>query len=86
MTDKSQKERVIGQLLNTGRISRNLCLQNFISRLSAIIQVLESEGWIFETDRKEGDYIYFVRFCPYKKEQLTNPVTGAIITRYKNHY
>jgi len=32
----TQKEKVIEQLNKTGKVSRNWCLQNFISRLSAI--------------------------------------------------
>lgn len=78
----SQKERVIQRLLQTGQISRNSCLQNYISRLSAIIQILEEEGWVFKTDRDEGDYVYYLITCPFKKQEYTNPVTGQIITKY----
>lgn len=51
---KSQKQRVINRLLERGEISRNQCLANYISRLSAIIQDLEEDGWIFETERRGG--------------------------------
>ena len=41
----TQKEKVIEQLNKTGKVSRNWCLQNFISRLSAIALQLKKEGW-----------------------------------------
>ena len=53
---KSQKDRVIYKLNHTGFITRNECLKNFISRLSAIIQDLEEEGWVFKTSRQGGNY------------------------------
>jgi hypothetical protein len=64
---KSQKERVIYKLNHTGFITRNECLKNFISRLSAIIQELESEGWVFKTERVKGDYRYDVVSSPLQE-------------------
>ena len=45
----SQKEFVINELKLHGFITRNKCLRNYISRLSAIIFVLRDEGFEFET-------------------------------------
>ena len=43
----------------------------FISRLSAIIQNLEEDGWVFETKREKGDYVYvLVNEPPLNKWQL----------------
>ena len=61
---KSQKDIVKDQLKLTGEVSRNWCLQHYITRLSAIIYDLKREGWEF----KEGfiktehgkDYVYKV--------------------------
>lgn len=76
----TQKDRVAKRLLQVGKISRNECLKNFISRLSAIIQDLEVEGWVFETKQVKGDYVYKVVKSPYKKETFTLP-DGRIIER-----
>lgn len=64
MSKLSQKQWVIEQLKHNKRITRNQCLQNFISRLGALIEVLENEGWVFkahyeETERGK-DYVYDV--------------------------
>ena len=79
---KSQKDRVVGQLLANGYITRNQCLRNYISRLSAIIQVLEEEGWQFSTKDDKGDYVYMVTKCPLRKivYKLSN---GETIEKYE---
>ncbi len=82
MKDKSQKERVIKKLLADGEITRNSCLRNFISRLGAIICLLKSEGWDFEASNRDGDYVYKVTVCPFKKERLIVPSIGKVIERY----
>lgn len=66
MKNKTQKERVIGQLLKVGYISRNACLKNFISRLGAIICDLTKEGWEFDAKNVDGDYVYYIVKTPYK--------------------
>lgn len=87
-TKKTQKDRVVTKLLKDGFITRNECLRNFISRLSAIIQDLELEGWEFETSRKgnsataEGDYVYKVIKSPFKKIVYTLE-NGEQVTNYK---
>ena len=62
---QSQKKWVIEQLLNNGKIGRNECLRNYISRLSAIIKILKNEGWKlrgdFETIGDSRDYVYTLR-------------------------
>ncbi len=55
---KTQIQIVKDQLKENGMVSRNWCLQRYISRLSAIIQVLELEGFEFTTEHLEGDYVY----------------------------
>lgn len=61
----SQRDFVLTQLRTQGSISRNFCLQNFISRLSVIIFNLESEGWEIEGEWiKTGygkDFVYKLR-------------------------
>ena len=66
MKNKTQKERVIGQLLKVGHISRNACLRNYISRLGAIICDLTKEGWGFDAKNGDGDYVYYLVKTPYK--------------------
>lgn len=70
---QSQKDRIIKRLLDRGEVSRNEALKNYISRLSAIIQDLEAEGWVFETFRRggsyktEADYVYKTIKAPYQR-------------------
>lgn len=64
---KTQKQRIIKKLKADGNVSRNQALKNYISRLSAIIQDLESDGWVFETKLVNGDYAYLVKSSPLKE-------------------
>lgn len=66
MKKPSQKDRIEQRLLKVGYITRNECLSNYISRLSAHIQDLEKEGWVFETSNEKGDYKYTAIKTPYK--------------------
>lgn len=63
-TDKSQEEKVLAQLKETGEVSRNWCLQRYITRLSAIIYNLKKDGYDFEIERRDGDYVYKVNPVP----------------------
>ena len=87
MKNKSQKDFVIKQLLEKGKISRNFALQAYISRLGAIIFDLKEEGWDFKTynvDTKKPDgtigknFVYEVTKAPYKVK--TYQVDGKTIT------
>lgn len=60
MKNLSQEKIVLEQLDKFGEISRNWCLRNYISRLSAIILDLKEKGFRFETERRGGDYVYKV--------------------------
>ena len=80
MKKKTQKERVIDKLLRDGFVTRNECLRNYISRLSAIIQDLEEEGFEFKPYDFHGDYRYDMIKCPYKIVTYTLQ-TGETITR-----
>lgn len=55
---KTQEEFVLSCLKTHGEISRNHCLRNYITRLSAIIYNLRKEGYDFTVERRDGDYIY----------------------------
>ena len=67
MNNKTQKDRVVKRLLERGFITRNECLENYISRLSAIILDLKKEGWDFEAKRIKKnngeDYQYTINEC-----------------------
>lgn len=60
MTNKSQVERVKGQLEKFGYVTRNQALQCRITRLSAIIYTLEKKyRMVFKTEEgNDGDYKY----------------------------
>lgn len=64
---QSQKDFVKAELIKNGFISRNKCLKNYISRLSAYILILKKEGFVFAAKRVESttkygttyDFIYY---------------------------
>ena len=76
----SQKDRVLKRLRETGKISRNECLRNYISRLSAIMLDLKNEGVDFEAKDVDGDYVYFLKDKP---EVINIFVNGEIVKTYK---
>ena len=65
----TQLQRIKKRLLERGMITRNECLNTFprITRLGARIVDLKEEGWEFETEEKNNDYIYKVKVCPIKQ-------------------
>jgi len=84
---KSQKQFVIKQLLEKGKISRNFALKNYISRLGSIIFVLKEEGWDFKTyfikTDKGKNFIYEVTRSPVKKKSYYVPEINKLITSYE---
>lgn len=81
---QSQKQWVISQLKEGGRISRNQCLERRITRLSAIIQVLETEGYQFTPKWEGGDYVYHLKDVPKKKVQMPEILSsGEVRLRYR---
>lgn len=61
----SQVEFVKKRLEANGKVSRNECLRNYISRLGAIIYTLRREGYELEgkyVNTQNGrDYVYYVK-------------------------
>ena len=49
MLDMTQKQWVANILITDGKITRNKCLVNYVSRLGAIIAMLKKDGYEFET-------------------------------------
>jgi hypothetical protein len=49
MIDITQKQWVANILIANGKITRNKCLFNYVSRLSGIIAKLKNDGYEFET-------------------------------------
>ena len=62
----TQREMVITQLKDNGYVSRNWCLQNYITRLGAIICDLKKEGWDFTADYHKYEYGKDYRYFPTK--------------------
>jgi len=75
----SQLKKIKAELDSKGFISRNFCLRNYISRLSAIIYNLKDEGYEFETFEKDGDYIYKVINKPKKVEYVYSKEKNSMI-------
>lgn len=63
----TQKQIIINQLKKHGYISRNFCLENFISRLGSRIYDLQNEGFKFTENHKgenPRDYYYYLKSEP----------------------
>lgn len=73
----SQKDIVLKQMRQFGYVTRNWCLQRFISRLSSIMLILKQEGVNFETKQVEGDYVYRLLDKPQVKEYFVGGVKVA---------
>jgi hypothetical protein len=80
---KTQSDRIISKLNHDGFVTRNEALQNFISRLGAIICDLTKEGWDFKGEfikTKNGtDYKYTVITSPFKSVKYTTEDGRTII-------
>lgn len=60
---ETQINFILKELRKNGKISRNKCLKNYITRLSAYILELKKDGWIFYSGySKNGDYEYYVSY------------------------
>lgn len=83
---KHQEEWVKKVLLDNGEISRNYALQNYVSRLGAIMCNLKDEGWNFEASYIKTpngrDYVYkLVGTQPMEKKEYF--VQGQLVaTKY----
>ena len=64
---QTQRQWVEKTLKENGKITRNFALQNFISRLGAIICDMKADGWEIEATRNNGDYVYTLVQAPKKK-------------------
>ncbi len=86
----SQKEQVKKILLSQGEISRNICIRElYITRLSAIIQDLEEEGWQFNPQTvkydKGKDFVYYLVKSPFKKVEYFIPELNRSIIKYEKN-
>jgi hypothetical protein len=85
--NKTQEQIVIERLREDGFITRNFCLQNYISRLGAIICDLKKQGYEFDAKfvKEKGgkNYYYYLTKQPYQKVTYRVPATGQIIERYE---
>lgn len=81
---ETQKQFVIKELKEHGFISRNHCIENFITRLASIMTELKNDGWVFTTDwvantkpdgSKGKDFIYRTYSKP--KEWITEIYTNV---------
>lgn len=65
---QTQLEWIKNELATHGEISRNTALRHFCSRLGARILDLKQEGYTFDIERRDGDYVYKI---PKEVEQKT---------------
>ena len=72
----TQIEWVKTQLEKYGEVSRNQALQNFISRLGAIVYILKNQGFDFKTEWRGNDYFYVLSSKPTPPPK---PVRGFVI-------
>jgi len=88
MKNNTQEKFVIKQLMETGRISRNLCLQNFITRLASIVSNLNhNEKWQivgeYEKTLHGRDFIYKLISSPLKRIVYRTTNGEYITTKYE---
>jgi len=92
----SQMSFIKKHLEEDGYISRNYCLQNYISRLGARIDDLKKEGWDFRTEivktASGKDFRYYV-IKPSTGILTPKPIQDRLIglnlpsgNTYKSHY
>ena len=75
---KSQEQYVVNELLKNGKISRNQCLQKYITRLGALIYIIKNKNPQWEISAKfvkingGKDYVYYLnnRDKVYKRVRL----------------
>lgn len=67
----TQLQFVIDQLRKDGSISRNYCLSNRITRLGAIVNSLNKEGWDIQGDFVKTDYGKDYVYKKLKEPELT---------------
>jgi hypothetical protein len=73
----SQKSKILKLMREQGFVTRNWALQNFISRLGAIICTLKKEGMNITAEWKDGDYVYKLLDKP--KEIIEYRVDGLLV-------
>ncbi len=69
MLNQTQKQFIIKHLREFGFITRNFCLEHYISRLGALILILKKEGWEFE----DGAYIDHYGSKDFKYKLIKEP-------------
>lgn len=68
---QTQTQIVREQLLKDGSVSRNWALSLRITRLAAIIQNLQEEGFLIEGRKDGGDWRYTLHDAPKPKPKIT---------------
>lgn len=86
MLNKTQESIVVKQLMETGKVSRNWCLRNYISRLGAIICNLNKDGWeiVGEYVKTEHgkDFVYTAVNSPFERVSYTTEDGTTVATKY----
>ncbi len=80
---QTQRMWVEKQLREHGEVTRNTALQNFISRLGAIVHGMRASGWQITPSRRGRDYVYTLGEAPKRKVSVFEPVWegGRIVAR-----
>ena len=76
LSKSSQVALIKKQLELDGEVSRNWCLQRYITRLGARIWDLKQEGYEFEIERRGKDYVYVLVTKP--KTRAVSDVLGTV--------
>jgi len=79
MNHPTQNDRVKAKLARDGYVTRNECVRQFpaILRLSARIQDLEEEAYVFRAEDTGRDYVYHLVSLP--SPQLTLPTHSMTV-------
>lgn len=77
-SNTSQKQQIVNKLRETGYVSRNWALSIYISRLGAIIEVLEGKGWKFNAHYEGSDYVYDLVHDPDNLKTEKAPANDSV--------
>jgi hypothetical protein len=85
MTNSTQIKWVKQCLRERGQISRNEALQNYVSRLGAIINKLKKDGWEFESGYDgHRNYVYKVIKKPTVPQLVWSEAKRAMVYKLED--
>lgn len=83
--NKTQREWVEEKIRANGEITRNEALQNYISRLGAIVCNMRQDGWNIDSFNRGGNYVYKLVTAPTRISYVYDLIDGVRVARKVIH-